>query len=142
MKRATISKNQAAVDELEIVFKALADRTRLRILALIGNNEVCVCHIHDSLGLPQPTVSRHLAYLRKSGLVSVRRDGVWMHYQLSRSSSPVVQEIIAASVKALQQSPATTQDRKQFQRSFGQLYVLDSPAGGTCCAPRAQESQP
>jgi ArsR family transcriptional regulator, arsenate/arsenite/antimonite-responsive transcriptional repressor len=142
MKRASISKDRAAVDELETLFKALADRTRLRILALLGNNEVCVCHIHDSLGLPQPTVSRHLAYLRKSGLVTVRRDGVWMHYQLSRSSSPVVQGIVAASVKALQQSPATSQDRKQFQRSFGQLYVLDSPTGGTCCAPRAQESQP
>ena len=142
MKRATTTKNRAAVDELEHLFKALADKTRLRILALLGNNEVCVCHLHDSLGLPQPTVSRHLAYLRKSGLVATRRDGVWMHYQVSRTLSPVVQRIVAAAVNALQQLPATTQDRKQFQRSFGQLYVLDSPAGGACCAPRTQESQP
>ena len=142
MKRATTPRTRAAVDELENVFKALADKTRLRILALLGNNEVCVCHMHDTLGLPQPTVSRHLAYLRKSGLVAVRRDGVWMHYQLSRSLSPVIQDLVAAAVNALQQVPATTQDRKQFQRSFGQLYVLDSPAGGTCCAPRAQESEP
>jgi ArsR family transcriptional regulator len=131
-----------AVDELENLFKALADKTRLRILALLGNNEVCVCHIHDSLGLPQPTVSRHLAYLRKSGLVATRRDGVWMHYQMSRSLNPAMQDVIAAAVKALHQSPATTQDRKQFERSFGQLYVLDSPAGGACCAPRTQETQP
>ena len=130
---------RAAVDELETLFKALADRTRLRILALLGNNEVCVCHIHDSLGLPQPTVSRHLAYLRKTGLVAVRRDGVWMHYQVSRTLNPVIQALVAAAVDAVQQLPATTQDRKQFQRSFGQLYVLDSPAGGACCAPRAQE---
>ena len=142
MKRATTTKNRAAVDELEHLFKALADKTRLRILALLGNNEVCVCHLHDSLGLPQPTVSRHLAYLRKSGLVATRRDGVWMHYQVSRSLSPVVQRVVAAAVSALQQLPATTQDRRQFQRSFGQLYVLDSPAGGACCAPRTQESQP
>ena len=142
MKRAIASKNRTAVDELESLFRALADKTRLRILALLGNNEVCVCHIHDSLGLPQPTVSRHLAYLRKSGLVAVRRDGVWMHYQVSRSLSPVIQDIVAAAVAALQQLPATTQDRKQFQRSFGQLYVFDAPAGGACCAPRAQESQP
>jgi len=142
MKRTATSKPRAAVDELENLFKALADKTRLRILALLGNNEVCVCHIHDSLGLPQPTVSRHLAYLRKSGLVAVRRDGVWMHYQVSRSLSPVIQDIVAAAVAALQQLPATTQDRKQFQRSFGQLYVFDAPAGGACCAPRAQESQP
>jgi ArsR family transcriptional regulator len=142
MKVATASNTRTAVDELENLFKALADKTRLRILALLGNNEVCVCHIHDSLGLPQPTVSRHLAYLRKSGLVAARRDGVWMHYQVSHSPSPVVRSVLDASVRALQQLPATTQDRKQFQRSFGQLYVVDSPAGGACCAPRAQTSQP
>ena len=71
----TAAKGKAAIDVLEIVFRALADKTRLRILGLLGNNEVCVCHIHDSLGLPQPTVSRHLAYLRRAGLVDVRRDG-------------------------------------------------------------------
>ena len=134
--------NRGAVEQLETVFKALADTTRLRILALLGNNEVCVCHLHDSLGLPQPTVSRPLAYLRKSGLVAARRDGVWMHYQVSRSLSPLVQGIVGAAVAALQQLSATTQDRRQFQRAFGQLYVLDTPAGGACCAPRAQEPQP
>ena len=135
MKRAT-TKTRAAIDQLEEVFKALADRTRLRILALLGNNEVCVCHIHDSLGLPQPTVSRHLAYLRRSGLVAARRDGVWMHYQVSRALDPVVQAVVMAAVEALGQLPATTQDRKQFERSFGQLYVVNTPTGGTCCAPR------
>jgi ArsR family transcriptional regulator, arsenate/arsenite/antimonite-responsive transcriptional repressor len=133
----TTTKNRAAIDQLEKVFKALSDKTRLRILALLGNNEVCVCHIHDSLELPQPTVSRHLAYLRRSGLVAVRRDGVWMHYRVSRSLDPVVQAVVKAAVDALSQVPATSQDRKQFQRSFGQLYVLDSPAGGSCCSPRA-----
>jgi ArsR family transcriptional regulator, arsenate/arsenite/antimonite-responsive transcriptional repressor len=142
MKRRTTSTARPLIDELEYLFKALADKTRLRILALLGNTEVCVCHIHDSLGLPQPTVSRHLAYLRRSGLVAARRDGVWMHYRVSRSLNPVIQGFVMAAVNALQQLPATTQDRKQFQRSFGQLYVLDSPAGGACCAPRAQESQP
>jgi ArsR family transcriptional regulator len=101
---------------------------------------VCVCHIHDSLGLPQPTVSRHLAYLRRSGLVAARRDGVWMHYQVSRSLDPGIQDVVHAALAALKQVPATTQDRKQFQRSFGELYVLDSPAGGTCCAPRTETS--
>jgi len=137
MKLAGRAKSRAAIDELEHVFKALADRTRLRILALLGNNEVCVCHLHDSLGLPQPTVSRHLAYLRKSGLVAARRDGVWMHYQVSGALSPLVQGIVGAAVAALRQVPATDQDRRQFQRSFGRLYVLDTAAGGACCAPRA-----
>jgi ArsR family transcriptional regulator len=137
MKGASPSKNRAAVDDLERLFKALADRTRLRILALLANNEVCVCHIHDSLGLPQPTVSRHLAYLRRSGLVTARRDGVWMHYQVSRSLPPVVQGVLGVAVDALQQTPATSHDRKQFQRAFGPLYVLDTEGGGACCAPRA-----
>ena len=140
MKRPAAPRSRAAIDDLENVFKALADKTRLRILALLGNNEVCVCHMHDTLDLPQPTVSRHLAYLRKSGLVEARRDGVWMHYQVSRSLSPVVRGIVGAAIDALQQVPAANQDRRQFQRAFGQLYVLDSPAGGACCAPREQES--
>jgi ArsR family transcriptional regulator len=128
---------QAQIDRLEEAFKALADKTRLRILALLGNNEVCVCHIHDSLELPQPTVSRHLAYLRRSGLVTTRRDGVWIHYQVSRSLDPVIQGVVSAAIEAVKETRGTTQDLKQFQRAFGQLYVLDSPAGGSCCAPRA-----
>jgi ArsR family transcriptional regulator, arsenate/arsenite/antimonite-responsive transcriptional repressor len=140
MKRPSATGGRAAVDQLEEVFKALADKTRLRILALLGNDEVCVCHMHDSLGLPQPTVSRHLAYLRRSGLVAARRDGVWMHYQISRSLDPLVRGIVGSAIDALKQLPATTQDRKQFQKSFGQLYVLDSPSGGSCCAPRALDS--
>jgi ArsR family transcriptional regulator len=137
MSRASAAKQRPAIDQVEAVCQALADKTRLRILALLGNNEVCVCHIHDSLGLPQPTVSRHLAYLRRSGLVAARRDGVWMHYRVSTSLDPGVDGIVRAAMDALERLPATAEDRKQFQRSFGQLYVLDSPAGGTCCAPRA-----
>jgi ArsR family transcriptional regulator len=137
MTRMTKAKSRTAIDQLEDLFKALADKTRLRILALLGNNEVCVCHIHDSLGLPQPTVSRHLAYLRRSGLVVARRDGVWMHYQISSALDPVAQRVVDAAVDALRQVPATSQDRKQFQRTFGELYVLDSAAGGSCCAPRS-----
>ena len=139
MGRQTSPGSAASIDRLEAAFKALADKTRLRILALLGSNEVCVCHLHDSLGLPQPTVSRHLAYLRRSGLVAARRDGVWMHYEIARSLDPAIQRIIDAAVDALNQVPATNRDRQQFQRSFGQLYVIDTPAGGTCCAPRAQE---
>jgi ArsR family transcriptional regulator len=134
--RRTAAKNTAAIDQVEGVIKALADKTRLRILTLLGNNEVCVCHIHDSLGLPQPTVSRHLAYLRRSGLVTVRRDGVWMHYRVSTALDPLVQTIVDATIDALTQIPTAARDRKQFQRSFGPLYVIDTPQGGSCCAPR------
>src|SRR6188474_1536081 len=136
--RSAMTKGKGAIDQLEVVFKALADRTRLRILALLGKNEVCVCHLHDSLGLPQPTVSRHLAYLRRVGLVDVRRDGVWMHYQVARSLDPVVQRVVNAAVDAVSQVPTTHQDRKQFQRAFGQLYVRETSTGGACCAPRLE----
>jgi ArsR family transcriptional regulator len=130
------AKANAVVDQLENALKALADRTRLRILALLGNNEVCVCHIHDSLGLPQPTVSRHLAYLRRSGLVSARREGVWMHYRVAASLDPAIQQVVDAAMQALNDAPATARDRNQFRRSFGQLYVIDAANGGSCCAPR------
>ena len=133
----TTTKSRAAVDQLESLFKALADKTRLRILALLGNNEVCVCHIHDSLGVPQPTVSRHLAYLRRAGLVDARRDGVWMHYRVAQSLDPNVQVVLNAAVDAVTGVPATLRDRKQFDRAFGELYVLPSATGGSCCAPRA-----
>ena len=136
MKREP-TKPRAAIDQVEFLIKALADKTRLRILALLGNNEVCVCHLHDSLGLPQPTVSRHLAYLRRAGLVDARRDGVWMHYQVARSLDSTVQAVLKAAVDAVTSVPASAQDRKQFQRAFGELYVLPTATGGSCCAPRA-----
>lgn len=66
-------------------FKALSDETRLRILVLLTQGECCVCDLMDVLQLPQSTVSRHLAYLRHAGLVSDRRQGVWMFYQLEQS---------------------------------------------------------
>jgi ArsR family transcriptional regulator len=65
------------------VFKALGDETRLRILALLTNCELCVCDLMATLDMPQSTVSRHLARLKSAGLVHGRRDGAWMHYKLS-----------------------------------------------------------
>ncbi len=73
------------LDHATRLFKALADPVRLRLLNLLSDGrEVCVCHLHGALELPQPTVSRHLAYLRKSGLVVGRKDGLWVHYRLAR----------------------------------------------------------
>ena len=67
---------------MELLFKALADRTRLRLLNLIGEDEICVCFFVEVLGTNQPKISRHLAYLRKAGVVAGRRDGKWIHYRV------------------------------------------------------------
>jgi len=74
------TKTPPAVD---LLFRALADRTRLRILHLLSGGEVCVCDLVTVLEVPQPTASRHLAYLRKAGLVTARKDGYWSYYSLS-----------------------------------------------------------
>ena len=86
---------------LETLFKALSDRTRLRILALVAQGEICVCEIHGALGIPQPTASRHLAYLRRAGLVSGRRKGLWVYYRLSEQSDPIVRDILTAVGRTL-----------------------------------------
>jgi len=86
---------------LETVFKALADQTRLRILALLAGGEVCVCDIHETLGIPQPKTSRHLAYLRRAGLVADRRDGLWVHYRLADPGDPVIETILAGVLHGL-----------------------------------------
>jgi len=70
--------------KLAELFKALGEPVRLRLFSLLATSrEQCVCNLTDALELPQSTVSRHLGVLRHAGLVSARRDGKWMHYQLS-----------------------------------------------------------
>src|SRR5919106_1597656 len=68
---------------IEELFKALADRTRLRLINLMGDDEVCVCFFVEVLKLNQPKISRHLAYLRRAGVVAARREGKWMHYRVA-----------------------------------------------------------
>lgn len=78
---------KAAVLKPDRVFRALSDVTRLRILNLLLSGELCVCDLVDVLDVPQPTASRHLAYLRKVGLVTSRRESVWSYYQLATATS-------------------------------------------------------
>jgi ArsR family transcriptional regulator len=89
------------LEALETVFKALSDRTRLRIVALLARGETSVRDIHSALGLAQPTASRHLAYLRRSGLVRDRRDGLWVYYRLSEQADPVVRGVLGAVGRGL-----------------------------------------
>lgn len=103
------------LEALTTVYAALADPTRLRILALLGDQEVCVCHIHAGLDVPQPTASRHLAFLRRAGLVETRRAGVWMHYRVAPVADPVVAAVVKAALHALSHTDITTKDERRLQ---------------------------
>ncbi|HEX4915906.1 MAG TPA: metalloregulator ArsR/SmtB family transcription factor [Vicinamibacterales bacterium] len=103
------------LEALTMVYAALADPTRLRILSLLGEGEICVCHIHASLDVPQPTASRHLAYLRKSGLVAARRDGIWMHYRVAPQDNPVVASVVKAALHALTHTDISARDERRLQ---------------------------
>jgi ArsR family transcriptional regulator len=81
--------------EPDILFKTLSDPTRLRLLNLLARDEVCVCDLHGTLGVDQPKVSRHLARLKRAGLVEARRNGKWMHYRLARHGDPLVRHVLA-----------------------------------------------
>jgi ArsR family transcriptional regulator, arsenate/arsenite/antimonite-responsive transcriptional repressor len=106
------------LDTLTTVYGALADATRLRILSLLKDGEVCVCHIHASLGVPQPTASRHLAYLRRAGLVTARRDRVWMHYSLAPLADPVVASVVSSALHALTHTEVASKDLLRLQREL------------------------
>ena len=118
--------------QLETVFKALADRTRLRILGLLGAGEICVCDIHGSLNLPQPTVSRHLAYLRKAGLVAWRKDGLWVHYRLEPLPDPVMQALLHAVTHALGHLGSGERDRRRLAKMV-ELTPTDPTPPARCC---------
>ena len=102
------------LESIETLFRALADRTRLRIVGLLLSGEICVCNIHESLGLPQPTVSRHLAYLRNAGLVASRKNGLWVHYRLADVPDPVMKTLLDAVGHALGHLDSGKRDQKRL----------------------------
>ena len=123
------------VASLELLFRALADQTRLRILALLASGEVCVCKIHGALGVPQPTASRHLAYLRKTGLVATRRDGLWVHYRLAMPADPAMASVLRAAVEAVGRTRSLGADRRRLSSLTSiPLRVLEESAN--CCLTR------
>jgi ArsR family transcriptional regulator len=119
---------------LETFFKALADTTRLRILGLLLTGEVCVCHIHESLKIPQPKASRHLAYLRKAGLVEARREGLWMHYRMADLSDPVLQALGETVRHALMHMEAVHKDADRLHKKTGCCLPAAETTALPCCA--------
>lgn len=107
--------------DMERFFQALGDRTRLRLLNLMGEQEICVCYFVEILGEPQPKISRHLAYLRSTGIVSARREGKWMHYRIVMPPHLGATQILRQTLEWLSEDKAMGADRARLTKA--------------CCAP-------
>jgi len=94
---------------------AMADETRLRLLRLMQNREICVCHMQGVLQTNQPKISRHLAYLKRARLVEARQDGKWTHYKVKRHDSET-NELLARSLAQFAKHPKARQDAKRLQK--------------------------
>lgn len=105
----------------ETFFRALADRTRLRLLNLMGSDEVCVCFFVEILKTNQPKISRHLAYLRRAGIVGARREGQWMHYRVVEPADPEVARLLKDVMSWLANDQEMQRDRERLVK--------------ICCAP-------
>lgn len=112
---------KSAPFNIERFFQALGDNTRLRLLNLMGDQEICVCYFVEILGQGQPKISRHLAYLRSAGIVEARRDGKWMHYRI------VMPPNIGAA-EVLRQTLAWLKDERSMQADLVRLTKA-------CCTP-------
>ena len=112
-----INKQTAGPLDVSIeLFKAFADPVRLRLLNLLSDGEVCVCYLHEALDLPQSTVSRHLAYLRKRGLVVGRKEGLWVHYRLAKPAGALHRALIGCLGACLEDIDVLKQDRRKLGR--------------------------
>jgi Predicted transcriptional regulators len=108
--------------DLARFFQALGDRTRLRLLNLMGDREICVCYLVEILGSPQPKISRHLAYLRSAGIVAARREGKWMHYRIVMPPHEGAAQLLRQTLDALRKEKAMQADAVRLSKA--------------CCAPR------
>lgn len=117
--------NRRAAPSLHLLFRALADPTRLRLLNLIADREICVCYFVEILQMSQPKISRHLAYLRNAGIASARREGKWMHYRLVMPKDEVAASILQETLRHLREKP-------EMKRDVSRLGVA-------CCSPQKFE---
>jgi len=109
---------------IDLMFRAFSDRTRLRILHILQDGELCVGDIVEILQAPQPRISRHLAYLRKAGLVTVRKSGLWSHYALARPKTPFHRKLLECLAKCFGEVPELQSD--------GERAAKIRKSGGCC----------
>lgn len=118
----------------EKLFQALGDTTRLRLLNLMGEREICVCYFVEILGQSQPKISRHLAYLRRAGLVHARREGKWMHYRILPPADRGAATVLAETLRWLETDRQMQGDRARLAKaccsphSFAALQSAPQPA--------------
>jgi ArsR family transcriptional regulator len=123
---------------MELFFQALGDQTRLRLLNLMGDKEICVCYLVEILGQLQPKISRHLAYLRRAGIVEARREGKWMHYRIVMPQHAGAAGILRQTLDSLQEERAMQADRKRLTKAccspakFSALQGAPLPAAACC----------
>jgi ArsR family transcriptional regulator len=99
---------------MERFFQALGDKTRLRLLNLMGEQEICVCYFVEILAQGQPKISRHLAYLRRAGIVVARREGKWMHYRIAMPQNAGAALVLRQTLGWLKEDPAMQADRARL----------------------------
>jgi ArsR family transcriptional regulator len=126
--------------DLPRFFQALGDATRLRLLNLMGEQEVCVCYFVEILGEPQPKISRHLAYLRNAGIVSARREGKWMHYRIVIPPHIGASQVLRQTLDSLKDDKAMQADRARLAKACCSpaKYALNgaplpAPVADSCC---------
>lgn len=112
-------KTTTNIKHVDLMFRAFSDRTRLRLLNLLSRGELCVCDLVEVLGIPQPKASRHLAYLRKAGLVIARKDGYWTHYQLTPAQDAFHAKLLDCLSCCLKDVPELAKDTRALQLRLG-----------------------
>jgi ArsR family transcriptional regulator len=111
------------LNEMETFFLALADRTRLRLLNLMRDEEICVCFFTEVLSESQPKISRHLAYLRNAGLVEARRDGKWMHYRITEPENEIARRVLHETLAGLKERDDMRQDYEKLYTACCEISV-------------------
>lgn len=122
VKMFIVMSKKPKTPDKELFFRALADRTRLRLLSLMGAGEICVCFLVEILKTNQPKISRHLAYLRRAGIVDARREGQWIHYRVVEPDDPNAAQVLKNVMSWLANDNEMQKDRERLVR--------------VCCAPQ------
>jgi ArsR family transcriptional regulator len=110
---------------VNVMFRAFSDRTRLRILSLLKGGELCVCDLVRVIDAPQPTISRHLAYLRKAKLVKAHKEGLWMYYKLAPAQGDFHRKLLECLSCCFGDVPELARDERRLKKTCG--------TNGRCC---------